>query len=160
RTRARHPRRPRSESVVDAAAGVGTALVDGTVAADHYVLDGTDPGGTRLPHPGPAAGAARGRRTAPAPARRTAGPRVGVRPRRHVVAAPVAAYHHAVPGASRERAAGAADLRRIRPRPGHAPAGDADGPGNAESAGGWHARVVRHDDRDRRHRRAAVRRPD
>jgi rifampicin phosphotransferase len=34
----------RSESVVDAVAGVGTALVDGTVGADHYVLDGTDPG--------------------------------------------------------------------------------------------------------------------
>jgi len=34
----------RSESVVDAAAGVGTALVGGTVAADHYVLDGTDLG--------------------------------------------------------------------------------------------------------------------
>ncbi|MGH3224391.1 MAG: PEP/pyruvate-binding domain-containing protein [Streptosporangiaceae bacterium] len=33
----------RSESVVDAAAGLGAALVDGAVAADHYVLDGTDP---------------------------------------------------------------------------------------------------------------------
>lgn len=33
----------RSESVVDAAAGLGTVVVDGAVAADHYVLDGTDP---------------------------------------------------------------------------------------------------------------------
>lgn len=33
----------RSESVVDAAAGVGAALLDGAVEADHYVLDGTDP---------------------------------------------------------------------------------------------------------------------
>jgi len=33
----------RRESIVDAAAGVGTALVDGAVTADHYVLDGTDP---------------------------------------------------------------------------------------------------------------------
>jgi phosphohistidine swiveling domain-containing protein len=32
----------RSESVVDAAPGLGTAVVDGAVAADHYVLDGTD----------------------------------------------------------------------------------------------------------------------
>lgn len=34
----------RSESVVDAAPGLGTAVVDGAAAADHYVLDGTDPG--------------------------------------------------------------------------------------------------------------------
>lgn len=33
----------RSESVVDAAAGLGAALVHGAVAADHYVLDATDP---------------------------------------------------------------------------------------------------------------------
>ncbi|MFJ8076475.1 PEP/pyruvate-binding domain-containing protein [Streptomyces sp. NPDC096176] len=33
----------RSETVVDAAPGLGTAVVDGTTAADHYVLDGTDP---------------------------------------------------------------------------------------------------------------------
>jgi rifampicin phosphotransferase len=33
----------RSESVVDAAPGLGTTVVDGAVAADHYVLDGTDP---------------------------------------------------------------------------------------------------------------------
>jgi rifampicin phosphotransferase len=33
----------RSESVVDAAAGLGAALVGGVAAADHYVLDGTDP---------------------------------------------------------------------------------------------------------------------
>ena len=32
----------RSEAVVDAAPGLGTAVVDGTTAADHYVLDGTD----------------------------------------------------------------------------------------------------------------------
>ncbi|MCI3226986.1 PEP/pyruvate-binding domain-containing protein [Streptomyces sp. NP-1717] len=31
----------RSESVVDAAPGLGTAVVDGASAADHYVLDGT-----------------------------------------------------------------------------------------------------------------------
>ncbi|MFJ5228188.1 PEP/pyruvate-binding domain-containing protein [Streptomyces sp. NPDC088400] len=33
----------RSESVVDAAPGLGTAVVDGAVEADHYVLDSTDP---------------------------------------------------------------------------------------------------------------------
>ncbi|RIQ18978.1 PEP/pyruvate-binding domain-containing protein [Jiangella rhizosphaerae] len=33
----------RSQTVVDAAPGLGTAVVDGTTAADHYVLDGTDP---------------------------------------------------------------------------------------------------------------------
>jgi phosphohistidine swiveling domain-containing protein len=33
----------RSESVVDAAPGPGAAVVDGAVAADHYVLDGRDP---------------------------------------------------------------------------------------------------------------------
>jgi len=35
----------RSEAVVDAAPGLGTAVVDGTAAADHYVLDGTPPAG-------------------------------------------------------------------------------------------------------------------
>jgi rifampicin phosphotransferase len=34
----------RSEVVIDAAAGLGTAVVDGKRAADHYVLDGTEPG--------------------------------------------------------------------------------------------------------------------
>jgi pyruvate,water dikinase len=33
----------RSEAVVDAAPGLGTAVVEGSVAADHYVLDGTAP---------------------------------------------------------------------------------------------------------------------
>ncbi|MFD9870828.1 PEP/pyruvate-binding domain-containing protein [Streptomyces niveus] len=33
----------RSECVVDAAPGLGTAVVDGAAAADHYVLDGTAP---------------------------------------------------------------------------------------------------------------------
>ncbi|RKN03793.1 PEP/pyruvate-binding domain-containing protein [Streptomyces radicis] len=33
----------RAETVVDAAPGLGTAVVDGTAAADHYVLDGADP---------------------------------------------------------------------------------------------------------------------
>ncbi|MGW6568629.1 PEP/pyruvate-binding domain-containing protein [Streptomyces sp. NPDC054975] len=34
----------RGASVVDAAPGLGTAVVDGTAAADHYVLDGTQDG--------------------------------------------------------------------------------------------------------------------
>ncbi|WP_395103581.1 PEP/pyruvate-binding domain-containing protein [Actinomadura sp. SCN-SB] len=33
----------RAEFVIDAAPGPGTAVVDGTKAADHYVLDGTEP---------------------------------------------------------------------------------------------------------------------
>ncbi|GAB3323590.1 phosphoenolpyruvate synthase [Geodermatophilus aquaeductus] len=33
----------RSETVVDAASGLGSAVVDGTAAADHYVLDGATP---------------------------------------------------------------------------------------------------------------------
>ncbi|GIJ13201.1 PEP/pyruvate-binding domain-containing protein [Micromonospora andamanensis] len=33
----------RSEAVVNAAPGLGTAVVDGTTSADHYVLDGTEP---------------------------------------------------------------------------------------------------------------------
>ncbi|WP_369134174.1 PEP/pyruvate-binding domain-containing protein [Modestobacter sp. I12A-02662] len=33
----------RSETVIDAAPGPGTAVVDGTTAADHYVLDGDGP---------------------------------------------------------------------------------------------------------------------
>jgi rifampicin phosphotransferase len=33
----------RSETVVDAAPGLGSAVVDGTTAADHYVLDGAGP---------------------------------------------------------------------------------------------------------------------
>ncbi|XTZ19010.1 PEP/pyruvate-binding domain-containing protein [Micromonospora echinospora] len=34
----------RTEMVVDAAPGAGTAVVDGTGAVDHYVLDGSEPG--------------------------------------------------------------------------------------------------------------------
>ncbi|GAB3864828.1 PEP/pyruvate-binding domain-containing protein [Micromonospora andamanensis] len=33
----------RSQAVVNAAPGLGTAVVDGTTVADHYVLDGTEP---------------------------------------------------------------------------------------------------------------------
>ncbi len=33
----------RSEAVIDAAPGLGSAVVDGTAAADHYVLDGATP---------------------------------------------------------------------------------------------------------------------
>ena len=41
----------RTEMLVDAARGLGTTVVDGAAAVDHYVLDGVGAGRSRLPDP-------------------------------------------------------------------------------------------------------------
>ena len=121
----------RRQAVIDASPGLGEAVVSGAVNPDHFVVDtrtgailerrlgdkrlairATAGGGTR--HVGPArrsdapcltdeqvTRAGRARRAGRGALRRAAGHRVGHRRRRHAVADPGAADHHAVPAAGR-----------------------------------------------------------
>ena len=92
----------RTEFVIDAVAGLGTSVVDGSAAADHYVMSDGRPvtaGGCLSSRA--AAGVAPNRTTDRTKLRWAAGPGVGLRSARKAVAAAGAADHHDLPGAIR-----------------------------------------------------------
>jgi hypothetical protein len=139
----------RTEMIVDAAPGLGTAVVEGTVVPDHYVLDhhapvrNGDGGALRL----------------------AAGHRVGDRRGRDAVAAAVPAGHDPVPGPAEHRRH--PPLPGVRSHPGDASADYADGGVVAQGGGGDVVRGHGREGRSARsvapagsHRRAALLRSD
>lgn len=152
----------RTEMMVDAAPGPGTAVVDGAVIVDHYVLDGSeqDSGGCLTP--------------VQLAELRAAGERLQGHfgcPQdvewaidQHgtlwlLQSRPITKLFPRPPSPG-YRQAPSPGLPGVRPRSGHAPASHPDGHVHPEIAGDGDAGPSRAHGGDHRHRRAPVRRPD